>query len=1240
MSINESIFNYYGQRQEWQKLVDRLGLNVNDMSNNRELLREYINLKLMTLGLSPISAIDTVIQTPSAPHCEGPTATVATLAQDLIASMRAQQTLINNQLAPVDVKLQAVLDKVFPASMLPADCALPIKIPTPFDTFQVDRANLAFELCTPLNSNYYSADGNQNFRIPQGVLSNPKSDKRSTVGTFHVCEGGAKISCDKFAVPAKTMAYMLAQALNPPKHMLELPFTATQPENNKAYCWTSVYMTPPAVPGLSTARNQPHMQKLIEVRYFAPGAFVANLGFVEQIFCNRGNPLMSDLMTVDPDKFCGVSCMIVLAPHLTTIKKKECGLPHYDQATPKQRKDGMCWKNENELYNDGKAFKLTYRSPVDGVVITVLADSYFGYSKKEIKTMISFTANIVGFSQEEHAGGCYTSPVYSWGRTFRSADKRTGLYKDSMPSVGSHVNLQQLAVEQTALQPIAKQTITHTFESMRTLLGNKAVYMPDKGYLVDRTYSNVLYMPESMNIELSDRNVVYKHPETGAELTMKVKSDFMYILPNGYQVQLIRHPISNQWMLLGTEQDVTFLFKPASVSGAGKSELSKSVMDAVTSGPFIVKDFELTMKQTEEIMNYDFSKRFKAGKEFNYQAAGRATRHILCAERSLGSVIQLLTPDNEEFNEEYNAWLRSMHPDTMSFVYLIKSRYRTSWGDYNSWKQQFRIDKVNGHNGYALKCQGIEVTCNYLRVGQEKSDEGWLWRNFRLRQDFYPAVRFQNNDDIGVSLVTNGKNLQKLAPRQKFSENRSYKLTSNCEFRYFQRPDDACYPGIDKKCEQDLGRLEGKTFISNFEPMNKNYCENLAEDVMTLEKFTEPMQNVIKKVANGELNEFDAVVISSEFRITDPVKKTRTANVRYLQTRDELLYTETQQQKYLIEMRKRLQLEIPFSEPVVLPVSVYVPGRRLNTVDPKNVGIKPLSVYGPIHYQPIPYLMLDWLASLSGKSPSTTGSGSLEGALTKGPFNNMLMSIDLNYACLALILGNEPVLSTAAGSIGHKLKVEHDITLIIPEIFTRMTASELKIENLIKSGCLEQVQDLVVDGKTVPASILGYRITSKFVKKYFARIFDSVDSLFTEEHLRPEVQSMANYVNGVNFIYENIKSCVEEYYTDGSYEELLPPLKVLFDIVKNGSSNGLTLTSPEFMKMFEREEVIKSNWYQQRLIQAQRNEIALLEKETATLKARKVPVDGLVERLAYVRSAEYVKDIEGSLAVHVFAEDE
>ena len=41
--------------------------------------------------------------------------------------------------------------------------------------------------------------------------------------------------------------------------------------------------------------------------------------------------------------------------------------------------DGMCWESEDELYNDGGAFKLTLRDPKGDV--TCIADNYFGYQK-------------------------------------------------------------------------------------------------------------------------------------------------------------------------------------------------------------------------------------------------------------------------------------------------------------------------------------------------------------------------------------------------------------------------------------------------------------------------------------------------------------------------------------------------------------------------------------------------------------------------------------------------------------------------------------------------------------------------------------------------------------------------------------------------------------------------------------------------------------------------------------------
>lgn len=64
----------------------------------------------------------------------------------------------------------------------------------------------------------------------------------------------------------------------------------------------------------------------------------------------------------------------------------------------------MCWENEDELYNNGTPFKITLRDK-RGIMCTILADNYFGYCKKEVKTQIGLSANIFGAAEEEHAGG-------------------------------------------------------------------------------------------------------------------------------------------------------------------------------------------------------------------------------------------------------------------------------------------------------------------------------------------------------------------------------------------------------------------------------------------------------------------------------------------------------------------------------------------------------------------------------------------------------------------------------------------------------------------------------------------------------------------------------------------------------------------------------------------------------------------------------------------------------------------
>ena len=74
---------------------------------------------------------------------------------------------------------------------------------------------------------------------------------------------------------------------------------------------------------------------------------------------------------------------------------------------------------------------------------------------------------------------------------------------------------------------------------------------------------------------------------------------------------------------------------------------------------------------------------------------------MLAAERSLGSVIKLLTPDNHEFTPAYNAWLETIPQYIKELVFVVKRFHKPAWGDTGS---HFTVDIVNGTPGNELKC--------------------------------------------------------------------------------------------------------------------------------------------------------------------------------------------------------------------------------------------------------------------------------------------------------------------------------------------------------------------------------------------------------------------------------------------------------------------------------------------------------------------------------------------------------
>ena len=511
---------------------------------------------------------------------------------------------------------------------------------------------------------------------------------------------------------------------------------------------------------------------------------------------------------------------------------------------------------------------------------------------------------------------------------------------------------------------------------------------------------------------------------------------------------------------------------------------------------------------------------------------------------------------------------------------LMKSMHRGAEAD---WGTCFSVDIVNGLPGHELKCGERKLVGTYLRVGLLGEN---TWRTYKLRQDFAPAQKVQTEDDISVSVIVPRRSLQHLG--NVLTEEVSYKFVQNCEYRLFQRPDDAIHRGLDRQTEADLARADN--FIVNFEPLARRQVSEIIDRPVDLSQFTQPMQKLLQEMLNSNDS---YVVCSNTPRLVNGVPS---KNPRYLQPRPDLINPVN---RYVGEMGIRLSRAVPADKPVHSPVQAVLIGRRNNPPELAR-GIRPLSVYNPIHYQELPELFMDFISALSGKSPSTTGAGS-EGALTKGPFNCLRPITDLNNALVSYLLTGLDGFSTPAGHIGPDVRVDHDISLLIPEIWCRLSPQERSAKYLISQQLLQKLDDFQHEGRMIPASRLGWRITPRFIRHFGGRVFDNPNKVFDEAILCPETQDPAAFADGVLFIAEAQTRIAGHYFEDGSVELACPPLKALLHIMTEGNWEGLTIHDPAFRNLFTLESMLQSEWYQERLQKRQEREQSLWQRHVQSL---------------------------------------
>ena len=209
-----------------------------------------------------------------------------------------------------------------------------------------------------------------------------------------------------------------------------------------------------------------------------------------------------------------------------------------------------------------------------------------------------------------------------------------------------------------------------------------------------------------------------------------------------------------------------------------------------------------------------------------------------------------------------------------------------------------------------------------------------------------------------------------------------------------------------------------------------------------------------------------------------------------------------------------------------------------------------------------------------------------------------------------------------------------------------MTPEERQPKYMFENGLLEPVNDFEHSNRTIPAGRLGYRITDRFVRQFFGRVFDNPDKLFEEAILRPELQDADAFADGVLYITEAQQQVAQQYLDDRSIDDACPPLQVLLRIMAEGSFEGKTERDPEIRRMFTCEALLASDWYRDRLEARWQRDVDLWSRHVSYLDdflsnphnqgvADRLDIDSRRQRatrqLDLVNSSEYLRQLNGML---------
>ena len=146
--------------------------------------------------------------------------------------------------------------------------------------------------------------------------------------------------------------------------------------------------------------------------------------------------------------------------------------------------------------------------------------------------------------------------------------------------------------------------------------------------------------------------------------------------------------------------------------------------------------------------------------------------------------------------------------------------------------------------------------------------------------------------------------------------------------------------------------------------------------------------------------------------------------------------------------------------------------------------------------------------------------------------------------------------------------------------------------------------------------------------------------------LKPELQSMPDFVDGIENIAEAMKKSALMYLEDGSVEAAIPPLKAVLHVMAHGDYEGRSIHDPEVRALFDRDAVLASDWYKDRLARYRDGEADYIRRsidyirqyladraENGSLATRRAQgeLTRARERLAALESGDYLSVIDGTI---------